>query len=85
MQQVGEERGGVIVERVCVAGLRLRFSFSPRGSVLQSNTQDALQWFLTSLGATLTEVMKQSIDRCEDKGIIHCECSIVVLPIPQIY
>ncbi|KAK4321628.1 hypothetical protein Pmani_007575 [Petrolisthes manimaculis] len=61
MQQVGEERGGVVVERVCVAGLRLRFSFSPRGSVLHAHTQDALQWFLMSLGATLTEVQKQGM------------------------
>lgn len=49
---------GPHVERVCVAGLKVRFSFSPRGTVLGSHggQNDMLEWFLTSLGATLTEV-----------------------------
>ncbi|KAG0722861.1 Vacuolar protein sorting-associated protein 13C [Chionoecetes opilio] len=49
---------GPQVERVCVAGLKVRFSFSPRGTVLGSHggQNDMLEWILTSLGATLTEV-----------------------------
>ncbi|XP_042202978.1 vacuolar protein sorting-associated protein 13C-like isoform X2 [Homarus americanus] len=60
-QQTNDE--GPLVERVCVAGLQVRISFSPRGTVLgnQSNQNDVLEWFLTSLGATLTEMKNVSI------------------------
>ncbi|XP_063887436.1 intermembrane lipid transfer protein VPS13A-like isoform X2 [Scylla paramamosain] len=54
---------GPHVERMCVAGLKVRFSFSPRGTVLGSHggQNDMLEWFLTSLGATLTEMKNVSI------------------------
>ena len=54
---------GPLVERMCVAGLKVRFSFSPRGTVLGSHggQNDMLEWFLTSLGATLTEVRCQVV------------------------
>nr|XP_045607569.1 vacuolar protein sorting-associated protein 13A-like isoform X2 [Procambarus clarkii] len=54
---------GPHVERVCVAGLKVRFSFSPRGTVLGNHgvQNDVLEWFLTSLGATLTEMKNVTI------------------------
>ncbi|XP_071548119.1 LOW QUALITY PROTEIN: intermembrane lipid transfer protein VPS13A-like [Panulirus ornatus] len=54
---------GPHVERVCIAGLQVRFSFSPRGTVLgnRGGQNDVLEWFLTSLGATLTEMKNVSI------------------------
>ncbi|XP_068229043.1 intermembrane lipid transfer protein VPS13A-like [Palaemon carinicauda] len=64
MQQTDKEVDeGPEVERVCIAGLRVKFSFSPRGSVLGNHTRqnDVLDWFLTSLGATLTEMKNVSI------------------------
>lgn len=63
MQRHPSSDEGPLVERVCVAGLKVRFSFSPRGTVLGSHggQNDMLEWFLTSLGATLTEMKNVSI------------------------
>ncbi|XP_037798990.1 vacuolar protein sorting-associated protein 13A-like isoform X1 [Penaeus monodon] len=63
MQNLQTNDEGPHVERVCIAGLRVRFSFSPRGTVFgsQSSQSDVLEWFLTSLGATLTEMKNISI------------------------
>ncbi|KAK7084544.1 hypothetical protein SK128_022285, partial [Halocaridina rubra] len=62
-QNQKETDDGPEVERVCIAGLRVKFSFSPRGSVYGNHTRqnDILDWFLTSLGATLTEMKNVSI------------------------
>ena len=58
-QKTGSISYSPVIEEACIAGLQIRFSFSPRGTVHgnQRIQNDVLEWFLTSLGATLTEVI----------------------------
>ncbi|CAL4129216.1 unnamed protein product, partial [Meganyctiphanes norvegica] len=53
---------GPLCERICIAGLRIKFSFSPRGTLHNQHIgTDLLDWFLTSIGATLTEMKNVSV------------------------
>ncbi|XP_076036664.1 intermembrane lipid transfer protein VPS13A-like isoform X3 [Oratosquilla oratoria] len=62
VQDSSEIDDGLVVEKACISPFKIHFSFSTRGLTGSVEADsDILEWFLTSIGASLTEMKNVTI------------------------